>query len=178
MRSLCAQPVVCRASAAQPARLRAAAPLHAALPAHRRPRSAALHVAARPVTAAVAVRAACFCACAPGATLTSRASCARQAPPPLPYRVGHGFDLHRLAPGLKLILGGVDIPHTKGCEAHSDGALTRATASQHFALRRWTDRAATVRKRLHLCCRCARRGSSTRVSLQALRLSDAAECGA
>lgn len=36
--------------------------------------------------------------------------------------MGHGFDLHRLAPGLKLILGGVDIPHTKGCEAHSDGA--------------------------------------------------------
>lgn len=40
----------------------------------------------------------------------------------LPYRVGHGFDLHRLAEGYKLIIGGVDIPHTKGCEAHSDGA--------------------------------------------------------
>ena len=175
MRSLCAQPVVCRASAAQPARLRAAAPLHAALPAHRRLRSAALHVAARPVTAAVAVRAACFCACAPGATLTSRASCARQAPPPLPYRVGHGFDLHRLAPGLKLILGGVDIPHTKGCEAHSDGERTRAGASQRCALRRWTDRAATVWNRLHSSCRSARRGLNTRVSPQALRLSDATQ---
>ena len=74
MRSLCAEPVVCRASAAQPARLRTAAPLHAALPAHRRRRSAALHVAARPLTVAVAVRAACSCACAPGAPLTSRAS--------------------------------------------------------------------------------------------------------
>ena len=42
-------------------------------------------------------------------------------PPVLPYRVGHGFDLHRLAEGYKLIIGGVDIPHTKGCEAHSDG---------------------------------------------------------
>lgn len=41
--------------------------------------------------------------------------------PVLPYRVGHGFDLHRLAEGYKLIIGGVDIPHTKGCEAHSDG---------------------------------------------------------
>mmetsp|Transcript_28564 Transcript_28564/g.84536 ORF Transcript_28564/g.84536 Transcript_28564/m.84536 type:complete len:235 (-) Transcript_28564:1283-1987(-) len=39
----------------------------------------------------------------------------------LPYRVGHGFDLHRLAEGYKLIIGGVEIPHTKGCEAHSDG---------------------------------------------------------
>jgi hypothetical protein len=43
------------------------------------------------------------------------------APPVLPYRVGHGFDLHRLAEGYKLIIGGVEIPHTKGCEAHSDG---------------------------------------------------------
>lgn len=39
----------------------------------------------------------------------------------LPFRVGHGFDLHRLAEGYKLIIGGIDIPHTKGCEAHSDG---------------------------------------------------------
>lgn len=43
------------------------------------------------------------------------------APPALPYRVGHGFDLHRLAEGYKLIIGGIEIPHTKGCEAHSDG---------------------------------------------------------
>ncbi|XP_031493801.1 2-C-methyl-D-erythritol 2,4-cyclodiphosphate synthase, chloroplastic [Nymphaea colorata] len=39
----------------------------------------------------------------------------------LPFRVGHGFDLHRLEPGLPLIIGGVDIPHDRGCEAHSDG---------------------------------------------------------
>lgn len=36
-------------------------------------------------------------------------------------RVGHGFDLHRLEHGLKLVVGGVHIPHTKGCVAHSDG---------------------------------------------------------
>lgn len=47
------------------------------------------------------------------------------APPTLPYRVGHGFDLHRLAEGYKLIIGGVEIPHTKGCEAHSDGKRWR-----------------------------------------------------
>ena len=36
-------------------------------------------------------------------------------------RIGNGYDVHRLAPGLKLTLGGVEIPHTKGCVAHSDG---------------------------------------------------------
>ncbi|MBR2961716.1 MAG: 2-C-methyl-D-erythritol 2,4-cyclodiphosphate synthase [Alistipes sp.] len=37
------------------------------------------------------------------------------------YRVGHGYDVHALGEGLRLVLGGVDIPHTKGCIAHSDG---------------------------------------------------------
>ncbi len=37
------------------------------------------------------------------------------------FRVGNGYDVHRLAPGLTLTLGGVAIPHTKGCVAHSDG---------------------------------------------------------
>jgi 2-C-methyl-D-erythritol 2,4-cyclodiphosphate synthase len=35
-------------------------------------------------------------------------------------RVGIGYDVHRLAEGRKLILGGVEIPHTKGLEGHSD----------------------------------------------------------
>ncbi|KAG9160603.1 hypothetical protein Leryth_019322 [Lithospermum erythrorhizon] len=39
----------------------------------------------------------------------------------LPFRVGHGFDLHRLEPGFPLIIGGINIPHHRGCEAHSDG---------------------------------------------------------
>ncbi len=38
-----------------------------------------------------------------------------------PYRIGHGFDLHRLEPGLKLIVGGVELEHDRGCAAHSDG---------------------------------------------------------
>jgi len=51
---------------------------------------------------------------------------AAPAPPALPYRVGHGFDLHRLEstaefPELKLIIGGIEIPHDRGCVAHSDG---------------------------------------------------------
>jgi 2-C-methyl-D-erythritol 2,4-cyclodiphosphate synthase len=36
-------------------------------------------------------------------------------------RIGLGYDLHPLEEGLPLILGGVRIPHTKGCIAHSDG---------------------------------------------------------
>ncbi|MBQ8493692.1 MAG: 2-C-methyl-D-erythritol 2,4-cyclodiphosphate synthase [Alistipes sp.] len=36
-------------------------------------------------------------------------------------RIGHGFDVHALADGLRLVLCGVEIPHTKGCVAHSDG---------------------------------------------------------
>ncbi len=36
------------------------------------------------------------------------------------FSVGCGFDTHRLVEGRKLILGGVDIPHTKGLLGHSD----------------------------------------------------------
>lgn len=36
-------------------------------------------------------------------------------------RIGNGYDVHRLAPGLPLVLGGVRLEHTKGCVAHSDG---------------------------------------------------------
>ena len=35
-------------------------------------------------------------------------------------RIGHGYDVHRLVPERKLILGGVDIPHEKGLLGHSD----------------------------------------------------------
>jgi len=36
-------------------------------------------------------------------------------------RIGNGYDVHRLAPGLPLFLGGVQIPHSQGAVAHSDG---------------------------------------------------------
>jgi 2-C-methyl-D-erythritol 2,4-cyclodiphosphate synthase len=35
-------------------------------------------------------------------------------------RIGFGYDVHRLVKGRKLILGGVEIKHTKGLEGHSD----------------------------------------------------------
>jgi len=42
-------------------------------------------------------------------------------------RVGHGYDVHRLAAGRPLILGGVEIPFEKGLDGHSDAdVLTHA----------------------------------------------------
>jgi 2-C-methyl-D-erythritol 2,4-cyclodiphosphate synthase len=36
-------------------------------------------------------------------------------------RAGMGYDVHRLGPGRRLMLGGVEIPHPKGAVGHSDG---------------------------------------------------------
>ena len=60
-------------------------------------------------------------------------------------RVGIGYDVHPLVAGRKLVLGGVEIPHTKGLEGHSDadalchaiadavyGALGVGDIGQHF----------------------------------------------
>ncbi len=42
-------------------------------------------------------------------------------------RIGQGYDVHRLAEGRKLILGGVEVPWDKGLEGHSDAdVLTHA----------------------------------------------------
>lgn len=35
-------------------------------------------------------------------------------------RIGHGYDVHALKEGRKLILGGVEIPYSKGLDGHSD----------------------------------------------------------
>ncbi|HYD58301.1 MAG TPA: 2-C-methyl-D-erythritol 2,4-cyclodiphosphate synthase [Burkholderiales bacterium] len=35
-------------------------------------------------------------------------------------RIGQGFDVHALVSGRKLVIGGVDIPHYRGLEGHSD----------------------------------------------------------
>ncbi|HCJ42358.1 2-C-methyl-D-erythritol 2,4-cyclodiphosphate synthase [uncultured Ruminococcus sp.] len=60
-------------------------------------------------------------------------------------RIGHGYDVHRLVEGRKLILGGVEIPYEKGLDGHSDadvlvhalmdamlGALALGDIGQHF----------------------------------------------
>jgi len=62
-----------------------------------------------------------------------------------PYRIGHGFDVHRLKRGRKLVLGGVVVPHTTGAVGHSDadvvlhalinavlGALGKGDIGTHF----------------------------------------------
>ena len=62
-------------------------------------------------------------------------------------RFGIGYDVHKLAPGRKLILGGVEIEHELGLEAHSDGdvlihaiidallgAATLGDIGQHFPM--------------------------------------------
>jgi 2-C-methyl-D-erythritol 2,4-cyclodiphosphate synthase len=60
-------------------------------------------------------------------------------------RIGHGYDVHRLVPGRKLILGGVEIPHETGLLGHSDadvllhaicdailGAIGEGDIGRHF----------------------------------------------
>ena len=60
-------------------------------------------------------------------------------------RIGHGYDVHRLISGRKLILGGVEIPYEKGLDGHSDadvllhaimdallGAAAEGDIGQHF----------------------------------------------
>ena len=37
------------------------------------------------------------------------------------FRIGHGYDVHVLAEGLPLVLGGIPIPYDRGFVAHSDG---------------------------------------------------------
>lgn len=38
-----------------------------------------------------------------------------------PFRIGNGYDVHRLAPRLPFWVCGIQVPHEKGCIAHSDG---------------------------------------------------------
>ena len=60
-------------------------------------------------------------------------------------RIGHGYDVHKLVEGRRLILGGVDIPYEKGLLGHSDadvllhavadallGALALGDIGKHF----------------------------------------------
>lgn len=60
-------------------------------------------------------------------------------------RIGYGYDVHKLVPNRKLILGGVEIPHELGLEGHSDadvllhavtdallGALALGDIGTHF----------------------------------------------
>jgi 2-C-methyl-D-erythritol 2,4-cyclodiphosphate synthase len=68
-----------------------------------------------------------------------------ESPWPVPFRIGHGWDTHRIEPGRPLILGGVTIPADFGLAGHSDadvlshaitdallGALALGDIGMHF----------------------------------------------
>jgi len=58
-----------------------------------------------------------------------RARLPGRSPGATALRVGHGFDVHRLVEGRKLVLGGVEIPHARGLLGHSDAdVLAHAVA--------------------------------------------------
>lgn len=63
----------------------------------------------------------------------------------IPFRIGHGFDVHALVAGRDCIIGGVNIPHAFGLDGHSDadvllhaicdallGAAAQGDIGQHF----------------------------------------------
>ena len=53
--------------------------------------------------------------------------------PVLPFRVGEGWDTHILVPGRRLMLGGIEVPHTMGLMGHSDAdALLHAITDALF----------------------------------------------
>jgi len=70
------------------------------------------------------------------------------------FRIGQGYDVHRLEVGRRLVLGGVEIPHERGLEGHSDadvllhalgdallGAASLGDLGEHFppGEERWRD---------------------------------------
>ena len=61
------------------------------------------------------------------------------------YRIGHGYDVHRLESGRRFIIGGIEIDHNKGAVGHSDadvvihvicdsilGAISEDDIGKHF----------------------------------------------
>ncbi len=80
--------------------------------------------------------------------LAARTAAQEPAPMPAtfpPFRTGIGYDIHRFAPGRRLVLGGVEIPHDLGLDGHSDadvllhaiadailGAAALGDIGQHF----------------------------------------------
>ena len=61
------------------------------------------------------------------------------------FRIGHGYDVHKLVEGRRLVIGGVEIPHTLGLLGHSDadvlvhavmdaliGAMALGDIGKHF----------------------------------------------
>ena len=71
-------------------------------------------------------------------------------------RIGHGYDVHKLVEGRRLILGGVEIPYEKGLLGHSDAdvlthALMDAAISASFS--RTMTTASSARTASNCCAR-------------------------
>lgn len=49
-------------------------------------------------------------------------------------RIGHGYDVHKLVEGRKLILGGVEIPYEKGLLGHSDADVLTLRSWMHCSV--------------------------------------------
>lgn len=62
------------------------------------------------------------------------------------FRIGQGYDIHPFAPGRRLVLGGIEIPHSRGLAGHSDadavlhavtdailGAIGAGDIGRHFS---------------------------------------------
>src|ERR1700737_1511180 len=85
-------------------------------------------------------------------------------------RCGVGYDVHRLVPGRKLVLGGVEIPHDRGLDGHSDadvlshavadallGAMGEGDIGHHFPNTDEGIRGSSTREIFHTYGRCSQK---------------------
>ena len=86
---------------------------------------------------------------------------------PMRMRIGHGYDVHRLVEGRKLILCGVEVPHTLGLLGHSDAGRGGA----------WRHRPPLSRHRSRLCGRGFRQAARPRGRAAASARLCGGQCG-
>jgi 2-C-methyl-D-erythritol 2,4-cyclodiphosphate synthase len=102
------------------------------------------------------------------------------------YRIGQGYDSHALAPGRKLVLGGVLIPHSMGLVGHSDadallhaitdalfGAAALGDIGRHFPDTDPAFKGADSRTLLRECVRRVREAGYAPVNIDATIITEA-----
>ena len=113
------------------------------------------------------------------------------APPAIsPVRTGIGYDAHRFAPGRRLVLGGVEIPHDLGLDGHSDadvllhaiadavlGAAALGDIGQHFPPNDERFRDADSQELLRVVVRLAKEAGWTPGNVDATLLAEAPRIG-
>jgi 2-C-methyl-D-erythritol 4-phosphate cytidylyltransferase/2-C-methyl-D-erythritol 2,4-cyclodiphosphate synthase len=110
--------------------------------------------------------------------------------PPVPPRVGIGYDAHRFASGRRLVLGGVEIAYDRGLEGHSDadvllhaiadavlGAASLGDIGQHFPPSDERFRDADSQHLLREVARLAREAGWVSVNIDATLLAEAPRIG-